>query len=130
MITTEKELGKALKNDQNKIEIEGDLVKKVIKIRATGKVAWGVCIGSIGVAVTAIIVGTVTAPVSAGTTTFVSNFVAAPAVAIPAAITLGAKVTTSAICIAVSAGGVGALNKLRSYKVLSKNNNRVVLVKK
>ena len=34
-IKTEKELGEALKNDQDRIEIEGDLSRKVIKIKAT-----------------------------------------------------------------------------------------------
>ena len=34
-IRAEKELGEALKNDQDRIEIEGDLAKKVIRIKAT-----------------------------------------------------------------------------------------------
>ena len=34
---------------QDTIEIEGDLVRRVIKIKATGKVAWGVCIGALGI---------------------------------------------------------------------------------
>lgn len=35
-MTTEKELGKALKEGQDTIEIEFDLCKKVIKIKAIG----------------------------------------------------------------------------------------------
>lgn len=40
-ITTEKELGEALKNRQDTLEIEGDLKTKVLRIKATGRVAWG-----------------------------------------------------------------------------------------
>lgn len=48
---TEKELGEALKREEDTITIEGDLVNKVIKIHGTGKTAWGLTIGAIGVAV-------------------------------------------------------------------------------
>lgn len=40
-MTDEKELGKALKEEQDEIIIESDLVNKVFKIKATGKAAWG-----------------------------------------------------------------------------------------
>ena len=51
---TEKELGEALKREEDTITIEGDLVKKVIKIHGTGKPAWGLAIGAIGVAVVSV----------------------------------------------------------------------------
>ncbi len=47
----EQELGEALKNDTDTIVIEGDLAKKVVRIRATGKVAWAIAIGAIAIAV-------------------------------------------------------------------------------
>ncbi len=50
---TAEELGKAIKNKEDTIEIEGDLKNQVIRIKATGKVAWGVCVVSLGVAVIA-----------------------------------------------------------------------------
>jgi len=40
-VTNEKELGEAIKNGQDYIEVEGDLVKKVFKCKANGKVVWG-----------------------------------------------------------------------------------------
>lgn len=43
-MTTEKELAEALKKNPDTIEIEGDLARKVIKIKATGAVAWGACL--------------------------------------------------------------------------------------
>ena len=122
-IKNEKDLGNAIKNDQDTIEIEGDLGKKVLKIKATGKVAWAVAAGAIGVAVLAVMY-----PVPEPTTQVASKAFALTAGGGVVAI-LGAGAATTAISIAVAAGGVGALNKLRAYKVVSTDNNRVVLKK-
>ena len=113
-ISTEKELGEALKNNQDSIEIEGDLSKKVLKFKATGTVAWAVAIGALGIAVI-IAVG------SGGTAAPVSVVVGIGAVSV-----LGFSVATSAVAIAVAAGGVGALNSLRKYKIVNKSGNKVV----
>jgi hypothetical protein len=120
-ISNEKDLGDAIKNEQDTIEIEGDLGKKVLKIKATGKVAWMVASGAIGVAVLAIIY-----PVPEPTTQVASKAFAITAGGSAVAI-LGAGTAATAISIAVAAGGVGALNKLRAYRVASTDNNRVVL---
>lgn len=119
-VRNDKELGKALKNSENQIIIEGDLSKKVIRIKATGTVAWAIAIGAIGFAVASVIA----APATGGTSVAVASLTA-PA----AAATLGVSTTASAIGIAVAAGGVGALNSLRSYKVVEKSDRRVVLKK-
>jgi len=124
-MTNEKELGKALKEERDEIEIEGDLVKKVIKIRVTGKVAWGACFTALGVAVAAAIATTATG----GTSAPISGLVAAPALAGTTAI-LGTGATVSAIAIAVAAGGVGALNKLREYDMEKISDTKVLLHKK
>lgn len=121
-ISNEKDLGDAIKNEQDTIEIEGDLGKKVLKIKATGKVAWMVAAGAIGVAVLAIMY-----PIPEPTTQVASKAFAITAGGSAVAI-LGAGTATTAISIAIVAGGVGALNKLRAYKVVSStDNNRVVL---
>lgn len=117
-ITTEKELGDALKNNQDTIEIEGDLTTKVIRIKATGTVAWAVAIGAIGIAV-AIALGT------GGAAAPVSGFVGIGAVSI-----LGVSAATSAVAIAIAAGGIGALNSLRKYKVVSSQGNKLKLSRK
>ena len=54
-ITTSKELGEALKQDQETIEIEGDLTNKTFRIKAAGKVAWAVAFGAIVVAVASVL---------------------------------------------------------------------------
>ncbi len=114
-ISTEKELGEALKNDQDTIEIEGDLARKVLKIKATGKVAWAVAIGAIGIAVV-LTVG------SGGTASPAAGVVGIGAVSV-----LGVSAATSAVAIAIAAGGIGVLNSLRQYKIVSKSGNKVVL---
>jgi hypothetical protein len=122
-VDNEKDLGDALNNDQDTIEIEGDLAKKVLKIKATGKVAWAVAAGAIGVAVLAVMY-----PVPEPTSQVASKAFAITAGGSAVTI-LGVGATTAAISIAVATGGVKGLNKLRSYKVISTEGDRVVLKK-
>lgn len=124
-VKTEAELGEALKNNEESIEIEGDLAKKTFKIRATGKVAWAVCIGAIGVATYSVAATVGTGGTSAPVTGVTAGLTAATATTV-----LGGAVTYSAIAIGVAAGGVGALNKLRKYKQVSYENDRLVLRRK
>ncbi|WP_417552066.1 hypothetical protein [Marinomonas fungiae] len=119
-ISTSEELGKALKSETNTIIIEGDLAKKVIRIKATGAVAWGIAFAAIGVAV----VGVLATPLSGGSSLAVSGLTATGAASI-----LGASTTTSAIAIAVAAGGASSLNKLRKYKIIDKSDHKVTLVR-
>lgn len=127
-----KELGKAIKDKESTIIVEGDLSKKIIRIKAAGPVAWGICIGCIGIAITAILsmpAETVAGPATLGTST-VMHFTAIPVAAAPAAITLGSAVGP-AIAIGVAAGGVGALTALRDkYKIAKKGQNYVELKRK
>ena len=118
IIRTEKELADAINEGKDTLIIEGDLKKKVLRIKATGTLAWAVAIGAITVAVISII----TAGPTAGTSTIGSG-IAAPA----AASILGMEATISAISIAVASGGVGVLNKLRKYDVVNKDKNKIVL---
>ena len=51
-VFTEKELGEAIKLEAEVIVVRGeDLVKKVLRIKNVAKVAWGLCLGGLGVAV-------------------------------------------------------------------------------
>ena len=124
-VRTEAELGEALKNNEESIEIEGDLARKTFKIRATGNVSWAVCIGAIGIATYSVIATVGTGGTSAPVTATTAGFTAATATTV-----LGGAVTYSAIAIAVAAGGVGALNKLRKYKQVSYENSRLILRRK
>ena len=121
VIKNEKDLGNAVKNGQDTIEIEGDLAKKVLRIKVTGKVAWIVAVGAIGIVVAGALY-----PVPEPTTQLASKGIAATAAG-GAVTILGTGATTAAISIAVAAGGDGVLNKLRRYKVVNTSSNRVVL---
>lgn len=116
-IRTEEELADAINNGEDTIEIEGNLKDKTLRIKATGKVAWAVAIGAIGIAVTIIIA-------SGGTGAPVSGIIGVGAISI-----LGLPTAMSAVAIAVAAGGIGALNKLRSYKVIENTENLLILKK-
>ena len=116
-VKTEEELAEAIENGEDTIEIEGDLKEKTLKIKATGKVAWVVAIGAIGVAVTIVIT-------TGGAGAPASGIIGVGAVSI-----LGLPAAVSSVAIAVAAGGVGILNKLRDYKVIE-NNDDVLILKK
>lgn len=129
IVKTSKEMGEAMKENKNTIIVEGDLAKKVIRIKATGTIAWVVAFGSIGIAVFAIISApaatAVTAP-AGGAISFTGGAVATGAAGVilgPAAIT--------AVTIAVAAGGVGVLTTLRDkYSMKKINNKKIILTKK
>lgn len=119
VVRTEKELGEALKHKADTIEIEGDLLSgKVRRIRATGKLAWFIAIGALGIAVVSFL-GT------GGAGGVISMGFAPAAVGV-----LGGATTYSAIAIAIAAGGVGALNSLRNYKEVSRSSDKLVLKKR
>ena len=110
-----------MKDNEEYITIEGDLKNGVLRIKATGKIAWGVCVASLAVAITAIAVS----PVGGGAPAGAGLVMTAPAVA-----TLGAAVVP-AVTIGVCAGGVGVLNTLRDkYKIIEKNDKYITLKRK
>lgn len=124
-MTTEKELGEALKRGDSTIVVEFELANKVIRIKATEKGVWALCVGAIGVAV---VCGVVTIS-TAGTATVPSAFIATPAIATVSGF-LGMPTAISAIGIAMAGGGVGALNKLRGYRLEKVSDEKVILHKK
>lgn len=130
-VYNEKELGKAIKENENYIEVTGDLAKKTFRIKAISKGAWAVAISSIAVAVTAILItigtGGAAAPASAPVT--VAGLTPA-AVALGASGISGIAVAQTAVMIAVAGGGIGTLNKLRSYKVKKISDDKVILTLK
>ena len=130
-VKTPKELGKALKGKAGEIVIiKIDLAKKVLRIKATGKVAWAVAIAAIAVAVAAIIASGGLALVPGAVLVTPAIWGSGAALATPAVGILGFPTTLAAISIAIAAGGVGALNKSRKYKVVERGEDRLVLRRK
>ena len=124
-VRTEEELGEAIKNDEDTIEIEGDFAKKVIRIRATGTVAWAIAIAAIAIAVYALLTASAT-----GRAPGFGAGVAVGAIAPRATGILGKSVTVAAIGIAIAGGGISTLTKLRDYEEISRTENSLVLKKK
>ncbi|MDR2199483.1 MAG: hypothetical protein LBR53_08535 [Deltaproteobacteria bacterium] len=119
-VKDEKELGEALKNGADYIIVEGDLANKVIRIKASGNVAWVIAIGAIAVVAVAMIASIPTG----GTSGVVGVAALAPAVAV-----LGSGPAMAAVLIAVAGGGVGVLNSLRGYSLEKISAGRVILRK-
>jgi hypothetical protein len=117
-VSDNEELGKAVKENADTIEMsrESEAGKTTYKIKATGKVAWGVCVAALTVAIALVIAGTATGGISA---------VAGSAVAAPAVGILGLTTVISAIKTAIAGGGVSTLNKLRGYKMEEKDGKDV-----
>ncbi len=117
-ITTAKELGNALKNRQKTLVIEGkDLVKKVLRIKNTGTIAWGIAIGGLMASVAAAIA----APAAGGPPILIH------VITVPTTATVLGGATGAALAIAVAAGGVASLNSLRKYKIVEQQTDRLVL---
>ena len=121
-VSTEKELSQCIQNGVDRIEIEGDLANKTLKIKATGKVAWAVAFGAIGVAIIAVM----TLPASS--TTGPAGPVAEGLIASGAA---AGAVTELGLPATIAVKNKSVLTKLRdSYDSVEKSNNRIVLKKK
>lgn len=124
-VKTEKELGQALKDEVDTIEIEGNLATKTFRIHATGNIAWAVAFAAIGIAVYSVL----SVPATGGLSTpaaITAGFVSGGAVAT----ILGSAATTTAISIAVAAGSASALTALRNYKKISYSPGKLVLQRK
>lgn len=122
IVKNEKELGEALNRQDDTIEIEGDLADKVLRIKATGNVAWVVAIGAVGMALACGVVVMMKKP---SAQTVATGLAASGSVAMTG---LGTA-TWTAVAIAAYAGGVSALKQLRKYKITKKDEKLLVLVK-
>lgn len=122
---SEKELGQALKEDRDEIEIEGNLKDQVIKIKATGKVAWAAAAIGLTLAITALIatIGTGGGGAPIGVPAGLVGMGTASAA-------LGPAIAASAVLIGAGGGGIGALNKLRKYKIKEVSKDKAILYKK
>lgn len=126
-VTTKKELANAIKANEDQVIITGDLVKGIIRIKLTGKIAWIAAIASIGTAIFLIITSPEVAIGTGGVGSTVS-FTGAATAAGAAATILGLPTAIIAIGIGVSAGGVGVLNKIKNnYSIIEKGADFVIL---
>ncbi|MGI0439916.1 hypothetical protein ACRE1S_05235 [Helicobacter himalayensis] len=123
-VSDEAGLKEAIASNQSSIEIEGNLAQKVVRIKATGAVAWVIAVGAV-VAIIALMVRTY----------FISPATSGVFVAIP--VDSSAQVDSSVLIalgilalVAVSAIVIAVFNKLRKYRVEKLSDSRVRLEKK
>lgn len=120
-ITDEKELGKALQDGIDSIEIEGNLKDKVLRIKASGKVAWVIALGAIAIAVIVALSNTL-ANIGEANKVLMESTDSAPHLWLGGVWIL--------VGIAVVAIIVAMLNKFRGYKLEKVSNTRIILRKK
>lgn len=122
------DLGKAINEGEDEIIITGDLKEKVIKIKATGKVAWAIAFGAIVVAVTAIMAMPAAAPTGVG---FVFDGALVASTAGAAVGVLGLSTTIAAVSICLGAKDKKVLTMLhKDYKIIEKNSHYIKISKK
>lgn len=130
----EEELVEALYSDEDMIYVEASFGKKIANIKNTGKIAWGVLIGGIIVAVTAIVSSK---KLSKGKTVLISSIAAIPSASV-AILYIGLPATLSLIQIMTHAykkyGGINAAKdivlKLRNdYYIAEKDREKFILKK-
>lgn len=118
LIENEKELGEALKNDEEEIELKGVLAKKIKKIYQLDQAMWGLCLLCLTIAVAAFLA----APVTSGTSAALTLAAGTPAAAV-----IGLPSAVTAILAAAAGGGVGVLVKLRKRKMQQLKNGHIIL---
>ena len=130
MITNNaQELGRAIENNQNEIIIEGDLAKKVVRIKATGPVAWVIAFGCVTAAIIAIL--RMPKAVASGPNGLIAEGVVLGTSAVGAVTILGVPATVAAVSIGVGARNKSALSKLRNNYILTKvKDSKVILRRK
>lgn len=117
-----KELAQAIKSNEDYIEIEGDLKKGVVKVKGTGKIAWALCFSCIAIAAAATAYIVMKNDEDAKTKA-VAAISATAAVAI-----LGPTTAATCVMMAVYAGNVDVISKLREYRI-EEQGDRLFLVK-
>lgn len=132
-VKSSKELGLAIKNGENEIKVEGDLQKRILRIRAIRPALWGIVAASVAAGVTLLLatpaVTAATAPVAGigGAISFKGSVIASSA----AATILGVNSTIVAIGVTIGAGGgTAALVKLREQYVVREKNSQYIILKK
>jgi len=126
-VSTPEELGKAIKDNEDEIEILGDIKAEVRKIITLPKAHWVVAVGAISTTVFSVLttgdIGISRSPVTIRGTAFSL----APMVGI---LLLGEGSFLSAVSMAIAGGGVDALSNLRNrYEFLERSGKAMLIMK-
>ena len=123
-VSDETGLKEAIASNQSSIEIEGNLAQKVVRIKATGAVAWVVAVGAM-VAIITLVARTYFVPSAT------SNVLLAIPVDSQAQADSGMLIAIGILAlVAISALLIAVFNKLRKYRVEKLSDSRVRLERK
>lgn len=123
-VSDETGLKEAIASNQGSIEIEGNLAQKVVRIKATGAVAWVVAVGAM-VAIITLVARTYFVPSAT------SNVLLAIPVDSQAQADSGMLIAIGILAlVAISALLIAVFNKLRKYRVEKLSDSRVRLERK
>ncbi|MEI0492532.1 hypothetical protein R4J17_08805 [Brachyspira intermedia] len=127
-VRTEEELKEAIKNEEDTIEIIGDLKNKIIKIKAKGKVSLILGIGLILIGGAA----TILSGGSAAPATIPSMAMAKAAFLLPPAAAAAGGGSLGGLISALGIGSVGTsmLNSLKKYEIKEETDKKIVLKRK
>ncbi len=118
-VRDEEEFGQAVREGNDRIELEGDLAAKVKKLYKINLALWSFCLVCLGVAIIALM----QVPITGGASGVVSLVAGTPAAAI-----LGTEAAVTAVMIGVAGGGIGVLKKLRrDYRIATGKNGRIIV---
>ena len=123
--TNEKELTEAINNGSSEIEIEGDLANKVIRIKATGKVAWAVAIGAIIVAIGIVVLTIFNSKANIPLIAFIE-----PNSTQIFDTNLAISMIAITIIVSIISLGIALFNKLRFYNIEKTSLTSIKLIKK
>jgi hypothetical protein len=125
-VTDAKDLGKRMKNDDDYLELEGDLARKVLKIKAKGKVAIGAAVAIVAGILAAVVI---TAG-SGGTSIPLTAPIGAAEYAALIPIVGSLDLATVIVAIAIGGGNAAILHKLFDYDITKIDDDHIILKKK
>lgn len=129
-VRNEEELVNAINGKQSTIEFEVNFAKKIMKIKATGAVAWLLAASAISISVYASIMMIPATVASGGSAALVGASATAVSAGTAVAI-LGAAAATTAIRIGVKGKGMGVIKDLRDkYDILEQSDTKLILKRK
>lgn len=117
VVNNEEDLGKAINSNTDEIIIKGDLAKKIIIIKAKGKLAWFLALSFVAIVI--IVVAKSDKPSVVAVDNYVAKVATSSAVSI-----WGIAATVTAVCICLSTKSVTTLKELRNnYEIVEKCND-------
>jgi len=121
-VSTEEEFAKAMKDDTvDEVEITGSMKDKMLKVRARGKITWGIVAGSFAVAGAVIL----TSPTTGGLSSILSLPALAPAVGV-----LGTTLVAFLVKLIIAFGSIGILTQLRDGIIIEETPYSAIFKKR